>query len=325
MLVPQFGSFLAIVSKVTPVRFRPWRFVLNSFVLVRALAAFLLSGALPLPFSVLAIPILERIGGSPTGGTTSVVEVQTDASSSDGLTPKRSTNGQWGYVDRNQAYVITPQFESAKRFSEGLAPVELHKKFGFIDTTGRFVIEPKFAFAEPFSEGLALVFPDWGLNFLGRAEGYTLFVRAGYIDHAGKMAVKTRFVENAHSFSDGLAAFQAGTDYTYGQSKWGYLDKSGKWAIEPQFDIATDFSEDLAAVCFGVQGHTRGQWGYIDKQGKLVIPGHFERALPFIKGLAKVRTSKGWRYVDKQGQFVGTGLLPSPGPIAPEGSKPIPR
>jgi len=41
----------------------------------------------------------------------------------------------------------------------------------------------------------------------------------GYIDHTGKMAIKTRFVENAHSFSEGLAAFQAGINYTSGQSK----------------------------------------------------------------------------------------------------------
>jgi hypothetical protein len=107
--------------------------------------------------------------------------------------------------------------------------------------------------------------------------------------------------------------------------QWGYLDKSGKWAIEPQFDIATDFSEDLAAVCKGVQGRDRGQWGYIDKKGKLVIPLEFERALPFVNGMAKVKTNNGWRYVDKQGQFVGEGFLPSPGPIAIEGAKPIPR
>ena len=255
-------------------------------------------------------------------------QMQTETSvaiSSEGLTPVRSADGKWGYIKQKQTYAIKPQFDDAKRFSEGLAPAALGKKFGYIDATGRFVIEPQFVFAEPFSEGRALVFPDWGLNFFGRAEGYTLFVRAGYIDHTGKMVIKDRFVENAHSFSEGLAAFQAGINYTYGQSKWGYLDNSGNWAIQPQFDVAADFSEGLAAVSVRVQKGDRDRWGYIDKTGTLVIPAQFDKALPFAGGLAKVKTNTGWRYLDKQGNFVGTDFLPSPGPVMLEGAKPVPH
>ncbi len=64
---------------------------------------------------------------------------------------------------------------------------------------------------------------------------------AGYIDHSGKFVIKPRHVENAASFSQGLAAFKAGTNYSYGKAKWGYLDKEGKWAIKPQFDTAGNF------------------------------------------------------------------------------------
>jgi WG containing repeat len=258
----------------------------------------------------------------------SATQMQTETSvtiSSEGLKPVRSADGKWGYIEPKQTYAIKPQFDDAKRFSEGLAPAALGKKFGYIDATGRFVIEPQFVFAEPFSEGRALVFPDWGLNFFGHAEGYTLFVRAGYIDHTGKMVIKDRFVENAHSFSEGLAAFQAGIDYTHGQSKWGYLDSSGNWAIQPRFDVAADFSEGLAAVSVRVPKGDRDKWGYIDKKGILVIPVQFDRALPFASGLAKVKTNTGWRYLDKQGKFVGTDFLSSPGPIVLEGAKPVPH
>jgi WG containing repeat len=258
----------------------------------------------------------------------SATQMQAETSvkiSSGGLTPVRSADGKWGYIEQKQTYAIKPQFDDAKRFSEGLAPAALGKKFGYIDVTGRFVIEPQFVFAEPFSEGRALVFPDWGVNFFGQAEGYTLFVRAGYIDHTGKMVIKDRFVENAHSFSEGLAAFQPGINYTYGQSKWGYLDNSGNWAIQPQFDVAADFSEGLAAVCVHVQKGDRDKWGYIDKTGTLVIPVQFDKALPFASGLAKVKTSTGWRYLDKQGKFVGTDFLPAPGPVVLEGAKPVPH
>lgn len=272
-----------------------------------------------------SVKSLEGLAISPG---TSAPQLQRETSvplSSDGLTPARSADGRWGYIDQKKAFAIKPQFESAKRFSEGLAPAALSKKFGYIDATGKYAIEPQYVFAEPFSDGLALVFPDWGVNFFGRAEGYTLFVRAGYIDHTGKMIIKTRFVENAHSFSEGLAAFQAGINYTSSESKWGYLDKTGNWAIQPQFDIAADFSEGLAAVSIRSQQGGQDRWGYIDKTGTPVIPMQFDKALPFISGVAKVKTRDGWRYLDKQGRFVGAGFLPSPGPIALDGAKPVPH
>ncbi|MGM9833338.1 MAG: WG repeat-containing protein [Candidatus Limisoma sp.] len=31
-------------------------------------------------------------------------------------------------------------------------------------------------------------------------------------------------------------------------TKWGYIDKTGAWVIEPKYDIAVNFSEGLAAV-----------------------------------------------------------------------------
>ena len=41
-------------------------------------------------------------------------------------------------------------------------------------------------------------------------------------------------------------------------SKYGFIDKSGKVVIEPQFDLVFDFSEGLARV------EKDGKWGFID-------------------------------------------------------------
>ena len=46
--------------------------------------------------------------------------------------------------------------------------------------------------------------------------------------------------------------------------KDGFIDKTGKYVINPQFDIAFDFSEGLAGIWIG------GKRGYIDKTGKIV-------------------------------------------------------
>lgn len=232
------------------------------------------------------------------------------------LTAIQSENGKWGYQDQSGAFVIPAQFDKVTEFSEGLAAVALHKRVGYIDTTGKMVIAPRFVYGEPFHESLALVYTTWGLNIFGRAEGWDLFRRAGYIDHTGKIVIGPRLAENANSFSEGVAAFQPGVA-SPGRAKWGYLDKAGNWALKPTFEIASDFSEGLAAVEVST-GKEPGKkeptykWGYIDHNGTLVVPPQFFTARAFKDGIAVVSL---WdrqghlhprKCIDKRGKFVAS-------------------
>src|SRR5215208_5754955 len=58
----------------------------------------------------------------------------------------------------------------------------------------------------------------------------------------------------------------------------GYIDKTGKMAINPQFERAYGFTEGLAPVMLG------GRIGYIDTQGKFVVNPQFEDAFSFYEG-----------------------------------------
>src|SRR5215469_16493738 len=80
--------------------------------------------------------------------------------------------------------------------------------------------------------------------------------------------------------------------------KYGYISKSGKIAINPQFDNEGKFSEGPAPVKVG-----RG-WGYIDPQGRLVINPQFDIADPFSDGLALIGTGYRYGYIDKSGKIV---------------------
>jgi len=67
-------------------------------------------------------------------------------------------------------------------------------------------------------------------------------------------------------------------------AKYGYIDKTGKVVIEPQFfDEAWDFYEGLAMVKVG------DKWGYIDKAGRMVVESKFDEAGIFSEGLAMVK------------------------------------
>ena len=51
--------------------------------------------------------------------------------------------------------------------------------------------------------------------------------------------------------------------------KWGFIDKTGSFVINPQFDFAWSFSDGLAAVRIG--DYETGKYGFIDKTGSFVI------------------------------------------------------
>jgi hypothetical protein len=68
-----------------------------------------------------------------------------------------------------------------------------------------------------------------------------------------------------------------------GGGGYGYIDKTGAWAIKPQFGHAWEFSEGLAAV-----ENRAGKWGFIDASGKMAIPFQFDAAHHFSEGRAAV-------------------------------------
>jgi WG containing repeat len=81
--------------------------------------------------------------------------------------------------------------------------------------------------------------------------------------------------------------------------KWGFIDKTGKVVIEPQFYWVEEFSEDLAS--FEIED---GKHGYIDETGKVVVEPVFDRAEDFSEGLAPVAKDFKWGYIDKSGKIV---------------------
>lgn len=82
----------------------------------------------------------------------------------------------------------------------------------------------------------------------------------------------------------------------------GYIDITGKIAISPIFDYASDFSEGLAAVTIG------DRVGYIDKTGKIVIEPQFGYGSEFMNGVAMIQTidpaTRKVGYIDKNGKYI---------------------
>ena len=145
---------------------------------------------------------------------------------------------------------------------------------GFIDRTGHVVIPPKLrpisSSDPPFYEGLLS---------LGVSSGPFLTTK-------GQVVLDNRFWR-IWDFSEGLAAALQTSD-----SKWGYIDRSGKFVIAPQFPffpegLVSDFSDGLAAI------EVDGKLGYIDHTGAFVIPRQFATGTSFEDGIARVVVTQG--------------------------------
>lgn len=79
--------------------------------------------------------------------------------------------------------------------------------------------------------------------------------------------------------------------------KWGFVNKSGNWVIDNQYEEAYYFSEGLAAV------KHFGNWGFINRHGDWIIQPEFRDAKPFREGLACVMKDYNWGYINKKGEW----------------------
>lgn len=160
----------------------------------------------------------------------------------------------YGYANKYaadvQKYMVRPCVDSGRA--------------GFCYPDGAAAIPGSYDFALDFTEGLALV---------------RLGNRRGYVDLAGKEAIKPAKYERAGQFMGGFAPVMIG-------GKWGYIDRAGKLAIEPAYDDVLSFRDGLAPVRRG------GKWGYIDAKGTLVVPLRYDKISGFADGVAVVAANR---------------------------------
>ncbi len=184
--------------------------------------------------------------------------------------------------------------------SNNLFVIRVGGKHGYINKTGKIVIKSQFDYASDFSEGLAVVSIKDEAN---SDQGYTAH-KSVYINEAGQIVISLE--RGAGDFSEGLATIAFAIPgylprgfHDTGGVNFGFIDKTGKIVMEPQFRDAKDFSEGLTAVM-----NSDRKWGFIDKTGKVVIPFQFEDAYSFSEGLACVLTRGLFGFIDKSGNVV---------------------
>ena len=230
---------------------------------------------------------------------------------SEGLAVIRKANSFCGFIDKSGSVVIEMKFFEATPFSEGLAVVKTQEKgflsqpetmWGFINRTGRIIFEANFDRLYAFSEGVAIAV---------RGRKFFLIDKTGHeIISFSKDEIQLEFVGN-QKFSEGLIVA-----YDTKTSKCGFIDKTGEFVIEPQFENAANFSEGLARV--SIKENYREYLGFINPTGEFVISPQFDidsdfprGTTDFSEGLASLieaplsmEKEQNFNYIDKTGEIV---------------------
>ncbi|MFN0202171.1 MAG: WG repeat-containing protein, partial [Bacteroidia bacterium] len=199
-------------------------------------------------------------------------------------------NGRWGYIDKLGNLVIPAKYIFPANFQQGHAYVMDEELNTYsIDRKGQRLYT-QYRIAGNYHDGYAPV----KAGFRGDKFDLQENLKMGLIDSTGLIVVEPHF-ECVREFGSGLAPALVGSDaqellplnddYRTLKNmggKWGYLNKGGRFGINPQFDDAKRFSEGLAPV------KLKGRWGYIDSTGKWIFTPQFKWAGSFHHGIAKV-------------------------------------
>jgi hypothetical protein len=235
------------------------------------------------------------------------------------------------YLDKTGMEVARVPGFRGREFSEGLAPYEGdHKpnirkfepgKFtymdypgpqGFIDRAGKIVIQPTFAAVGPFVGGLARAVLDGYCHIATPDGGQQGSPTSGYPGSCGGAPADafqpcgTGFIDTSGRFAI-QPHFESARDFKDGLAavrvhyRWGFIDKTGSTVVNPQFEEAQSFSEGLAAVKQG------GKWGFIDRTGKVVIQPRFKEVEPFSDSLAIAFEGERPFYIDRGGDVAIPG------------------
>jgi hypothetical protein len=182
-------------------------------------------------------------------------------------------DGKYYLVNRNNEILSEP-YDFVSSVNSGVAIAKSGTQWVRIDTSGVPIS------GQAYSD---VVLDDRG--FFNRNERY--FAKEGDLfalyDIEGNIVGGERF-EDARLFTDkGFAAVKK-------DGQWGFVNVEGDLVIEPAYDDARSFSNDVAAV------KIEDKWGFIDPEGKLVIEATFDEVKDFSgKGTCFVKIETKWR------------------------------
>lgn len=242
-----------------------------------------------------------------------------------GVEPPRLViqEGRAGFVDEAGRVLASPRYARVGVWSEGRIWVQEHAETGapgtFLDERANPVAPARFRDLSAVRPELPMPAFDRGVAVVGLAEGGFGYVNRagallgrttsagafqrqddplllvveqglqGYIDRQGAVKIPTRF-EEARPFRGGRAAARAG-------ARWGLLDESGSWVVEPSFDAILPVQGPTGLWAFRLEG----RWGLLNEAGRRLTDAAYEAIGSSRDGVVAAKAADGWGLVAADG------------------------
>ena len=152
-------------------------------------------------------------------------------------------DGKIGFKNADSKIVIDPILESARKFSEGYAAVEINGKWGLIDKNGKYVIRP--------------MYNDLGNMHNGMMSCKDINGKYGFINIDHVVIVPPRY-DSIGEYAEGFYVFRNE------QEQFGFLNKEGEIAIEAKYSSTSNFENGRAKV------QLNNDWLHINTKGEVV-------------------------------------------------------
>jgi hypothetical protein len=261
-----------------------------------------------------------------------------------------------GYINTNGVIIVEMKYDSDKKneayngitnrdYSENHVIVESDNNKIVLDINGNVICSSlryplaMDAYVGNMHNGLIRVFGEYydkNGNLAISDKGYWDYVRFGYYpwDFSNGLAKYPTYV-NPTNNSLWPNEFYAYDDYKYWKIM--YVDETGKYAFDKQFDSGSSFSENLAVVEIDGENaviNTKGETvfktqyklyeyysgglitfedsklkksGFLDTKGNIIIPPIYDDVyMGFVDDLALVKTGDNLAYINKSGEIVIT-------------------
>ena len=249
------------------------------------------------------------------------------------LYPAKDSLGEsWGFINGKGHFVIQPSFDKVSAFSCGYAKVKKDGAYKFIDRKGNICSTISFDNASDFYYGYSTIQLDGEYGLLDKNMNMVIqpqFKSLGLMGDNGLIAAKREYDSNyeyidvnantkiqpifdyAEAFKDGIAIVKV-------SGKYGAINKSGDFAIQPTYKYPLENlgnglisyrSDDFKLGLLNKQGEvvvaseymqfgqvseglipfmSKSDWGYMNTKGEIVIPAIYAKARPFNEGYAWV-------------------------------------
>ena len=187
-------------------------------------------------------------------------------------------DGKYGFIDSTGKEVITPVYKFAENFVKGFSKVTLNEKYGVIDKNGKFVIPLTDYYISGFNGTAAVISKDYIYGLMGEGgkiilppkyKSLSIMNSSFFIAAEGnktnsfmllnsKGEVVSKSYDLIYPLDSGFARIQI-------NSKWGYIDSTGKEIVPPVYDDIRNIKPDGSACFFKNQ-----KWGIINGRGEIV-------------------------------------------------------